>query len=100
MTTSPSRAAEDVFKRHARAMVADDMDDIVSDHADDALFITNAGILHGRAGVREGFTKIFADLPNARCCRSGPPRDRGEVGRGLSRQAAIGSSYGCVAPMR
>ena len=46
-------------------MVAGDMNDIVSDHAHDALFITNAGILHGREGVREGFTKIFADLPNA-----------------------------------
>ena len=66
MTTSPSRTAQDVFKHHAQAMVAGDLNDIVSDYADDALFITNAGVLHGRSGVREGFTKIFADLPNAR----------------------------------
>jgi hypothetical protein len=34
-----------------------------SDYADDALFITNAGVLHGREGVRQGFTNTFADLP-------------------------------------
>lgn len=66
MTTRAGRTAQDVFKHHAQAMVAGDMDDIVSDYADDALFITNAGVLHGRGGVRQGFTKIFAELPQAR----------------------------------
>jgi ketosteroid isomerase-like protein len=38
MTTRVSRTAQNVFKHHAEAMVGGDLDDIVSDYADDALF--------------------------------------------------------------
>ena len=66
MTTNASRAAQDVFRDHAQAMVSQDLDRIVSDYADDAVFITGGGVLRGRDGVREAFAKIFEDLRDAR----------------------------------
>ena len=61
LATSVRRTAQDVFRHHAQAMVAGDLDDIVGDYADDAVFITPAGVLRGKDGVREGFTKVFAE---------------------------------------
>jgi hypothetical protein len=46
MTASASRTAQNVFKRHAEAMIGGDLDDIVNDYAHDALFITQAGVLN------------------------------------------------------
>ena len=37
----------------------------VADYADDAVFITPAGVKRGKEGVREGFTQLLADVPNA-----------------------------------
>jgi ketosteroid isomerase-like protein len=47
------------------ALGAEDLDAIVSDYADDAVFITPAGVLRGQAGVREGFEKLISDIPGA-----------------------------------
>ena len=66
MTTQTDRSAIEVFKHHAQAMVAGELDEIVADYADDALFITPNGVLHGKDGVRAGFTKLFGELPNPR----------------------------------
>jgi hypothetical protein len=60
-----ARTPEEVFAHHAQALVAGDLDGIVSDYADDAIFITPSGVLHGLDGVREGFVRLLADLPNA-----------------------------------
>jgi ketosteroid isomerase-like protein len=49
----------EVLTHHARAMIAGDLDEIVSDYADDARFITADGVLRGKDGVREGFTRLF-----------------------------------------
>ena len=46
-------------------LIAGDVDGIVSDYADDALFITPDGVKHGRDGVREGFVKLLSDVPKA-----------------------------------
>ena len=59
------RSPQEVFQHHAEALGAGDLDAIVEDYSDDAVFITPAGALHGKAGVREGFTKLLADVPNA-----------------------------------
>jgi hypothetical protein len=37
----------------------------VTDFADDALVITPAGVKHGKAGVRQAFAELLADLPDA-----------------------------------
>jgi hypothetical protein len=60
-----SRTPQEVFQHHAEALGAEDVDGIVSDYADDALFITPDGVRHGKAGVREGFVKLIGDLPGA-----------------------------------
>ena|SRR3712207_1888524 len=51
------RTAQEVFQHHAEALGAEDIDAIVSDYADDAIFMTPEGVLRGKGwgapGVRE-----------------------------------------------
>ena len=61
-----TRTPQEVLAHHSRALGAADLDEIVADFADDAVMITPAGTKRGRAGVREAFTQLFADLPDAR----------------------------------
>ena len=61
-----ARTPEEVFSHHAQALVAGDLDEIVADYADDAVFITPAGVKRGKDGVRAGFTQLLADVPNAK----------------------------------
>ena len=60
-----ARTPQEVFAHHAEVLIGGDLEGIVSDYADDAVFITPAGVLRGKDGVREGFTKLLADVPNA-----------------------------------
>jgi ketosteroid isomerase-like protein len=60
-----TRTPQEIFQHHAGALGAGDIDEIVADFTDDAVFITPAGVLRGKAGVREGFTTLLNDLPNA-----------------------------------
>lgn len=60
-----SRTPQEVFAHHAEALGAADLDGIVADYTDDALFITPAGALRGKDGVRAGFTRMLSDLPGA-----------------------------------
>lgn len=60
-----SRTPQEIFQHHAGALIAGDIDEIVADYADDAVFITPEGVLRGKEGVREGFTKLVNDLPDA-----------------------------------
>ena len=60
-----SRTPQEVFAHHGEAMVAKDLEAIASDYSEDAIFITADGVLHGRDGVRRGFEKLLADLPEA-----------------------------------
>jgi ketosteroid isomerase-like protein len=60
-----TRTPQEVFQHHAEVLIAGDIDGIVSDYADDAVFITPDGTRRGKDGVREGFEKLLSDLPNA-----------------------------------
>jgi hypothetical protein len=60
-----SRTPEEVFQHHAQALGAEDLDEIVADYADDAVFITPAGIRHGKDGIRAAFTELLGDVPQA-----------------------------------
>ena len=60
-----ARTPQEIFQHHAEVLIAGDLEGIVSDYADDAVFITPAGVLRGKDGVREGFTKLLSDVPNA-----------------------------------
>ena len=54
--------AKEVFQHHAEVLIAGDLEGIVSDYADDAVFISPNGVLRGKDGVREGFTKLLGDI--------------------------------------
>jgi hypothetical protein len=60
-----SRTPEEVFQHHAEALGAGDLDEIVADYAEDAVFITPAGIQRGKDGIRAAFTQLLADVPDA-----------------------------------
>jgi uncharacterized protein (TIGR02246 family) len=60
-----ARTPQEVFRHHAEALGAGDLDEIVADYADDAVFITPGGVLRGKDGIRTAFTQLLADVPNA-----------------------------------
>jgi len=60
-----TRTPQEVFQHPAWALGAGDLDEIVADYADDAVFITPAGIRRGKDGIREAFTELLADVPDA-----------------------------------
>jgi hypothetical protein len=60
-----TRTPQEVFAHHAEALGAADLDGIVSDYRDDALFITPAGIRRGHAAIRDAFAQLIAELPGA-----------------------------------
>jgi len=66
MEATSVRTPQEVFQHHVEALGAEDLDGIVSDYADDAIFITPDGILRGKDGVRKGFEKLLSDVPGAR----------------------------------
>ena len=60
-----TRTPEEGFAHHAEALGAGELDEIVADYADDAVFITSRGVLRGKEGIRAAFTELLSDLPNA-----------------------------------
>ena len=60
-----ARTPQEVFQHHAEALVAADLDGIVDDYFEDAIFITPAGIKRGKDGIREAFTQLLSELPSA-----------------------------------
>jgi ketosteroid isomerase-like protein len=60
-----ARTPEEIFQHHGQALGAGDLDEIVADYSDDAVFISPAGVKRGKDGIREAFTQLLADVPNA-----------------------------------
>jgi uncharacterized protein (TIGR02246 family) len=60
-----TRTPQEVFAHHAEALGAGDLDEIVADYADDAVFITPAVVKRGKDGIREAFAQLLAEVPNA-----------------------------------
>jgi uncharacterized protein (TIGR02246 family) len=65
MEATSVRTPQEVFQHHAEALIAGDLEGIVADYSDDAVFITPGGVLRGKDGIREAFTKLLSDLPSA-----------------------------------
>jgi ketosteroid isomerase-like protein len=59
------RTPQEIFAHHASALMAGDVEEIVADYAEDAVFITPQAVLRGKDGVRQGFRRLLDDLPNA-----------------------------------
>lgn len=60
-----TRTPQQIFQHHAQSVGAGDLEGIVSDYSDDAVFISTDGIKRGKTGVREAFARLLADLPKA-----------------------------------
>ncbi len=60
-----TRTPQEVFQHHAQALGAGNLEEIVADYADDAVFITPAGVQRGKDGIRAAFTQLLADVPSA-----------------------------------
>lgn len=60
-----TRTPEEVFQHHAEALGAGDLDQIAADYADDAVFITPAGVVRGKDGIRAAFAQLPAEVPEA-----------------------------------
>jgi hypothetical protein len=76
------RSPREVFQHHAEALGAEKLEGIVADYSDDAIFITPEGVLRGKDGIRQAFTKLLADVPQAKWDLEGHrnsdwPRDQG-----------------------
>jgi hypothetical protein len=65
VATQVDRTPQEVFRHHAEALGAEDLDGILSDYAQDAVFITPDGVLRGRDGVRQAFTQLLSEIPGA-----------------------------------
>jgi ketosteroid isomerase-like protein len=59
------RTPQEIFQHHAAALGAADVEEVLADYLEDAVLITPRGPLRGKAGIREAFESIFADLPDA-----------------------------------
>ena len=60
-----TRSPQEVFNHHAQALGAEDLEEIVADYSDDAIFITPAGVQRGKDGIRQAFTKLLSEIPQA-----------------------------------
>ena len=60
-----ARTPQEVFAHHAQALGAGDLEEIVADYAEDAVFISPSGVLRGHGGIRTAFTQLLSDVPNA-----------------------------------
>ena len=56
---------EEVFAHHGKALGAEDLDDIVSDYADDAILVVQKQVYRGKDGARQVFTQLLSDVPQA-----------------------------------
>ena len=61
-----TRSPQEIFKGHGQALLAEDLEGIVANFAEEAVVITPKGAKRGHSGVREAFTELFADLPGAK----------------------------------
>ena len=60
-----TRSPQEVFDHHAQALGAKDLEEIVADHSHDTIFITPAGVQHGKDGIRQAFTELLGEVPQA-----------------------------------
>jgi predicted SnoaL-like aldol condensation-catalyzing enzyme len=59
------RSPQEIFGHHAQALGAEDLEEIVADYSHDAIFITPDGVLLGKDGIRQAFTRLLGELPQA-----------------------------------
>ncbi|AQW55701.1 polyketide cyclase [Streptomyces hygroscopicus] len=65
MVAAMTRTPEQTFHDHGQALGSGDLDKISANYAEDAVFVTPAGVLRGREGVKQGIGALLGDLPDA-----------------------------------
>jgi hypothetical protein len=60
-----ARTPQEIFEHHVNALGAGDVDRIMEDYAEDAFLITPQGTARGKAAIREAFTGLLGQLPDA-----------------------------------
>ncbi|MEV0186118.1 nuclear transport factor 2 family protein [Streptomyces sp. NPDC050625] len=53
------RSPQETFQNHVRALAAGDLDALAANFAPDAVFISSAGVLRGREGVKQGIGAVL-----------------------------------------
>jgi hypothetical protein len=90
-----ARTPEEVFSHHAQALGAGDLDEIVADYSDDAIFITPTGVLGlipgaARPGHRSGTATSRQVMPRRSSqARSGPRTSRSSTASQAGQRATI-----------
>jgi hypothetical protein len=59
------RSPQEVFNHHLQALGAEDLDQIVADYSNHAIFISPAGVLRGKHGIRQAFAGVLSQVPQA-----------------------------------
>ncbi len=60
-----SRTPQEVFAHHGQSLGAENLEEIVADYTDDAIFIVNRQVFRGKDGARQVFTQLLSDVPQA-----------------------------------
>src|SRR5690242_10934434 len=59
------RSPQEAVQHQGAARGSGDLDATADESSDDAVFIPPDGVLRGKDGIREAFTQLLADVPNA-----------------------------------
>lgn len=60
-----ARTPQEVFTHHGEALGGEDLEEIISDYADDAIIIAHKNVYRGKDGARQVFTQLLFDVPQA-----------------------------------
>jgi len=65
MKNTSTRTPAEIYASHGKALVAEDLDRLAANFAENAVQISPAGVRRGRDRIRRGFMQLFKDLPQA-----------------------------------
>ncbi|MEV0794872.1 nuclear transport factor 2 family protein [Kribbella sp. NPDC050459] len=60
-----ARTPEEIFAHHGSSLGAENLEDIISDYADDAILVVQKQVYRGKDGARQVFTQLLGDVPQA-----------------------------------
>ncbi|MGV0734500.1 nuclear transport factor 2 family protein [Mycolicibacter sinensis] len=60
-----ARTPQEIFDHHLHALIARDVDDLLTDYTDDSVLITAAGVATGLGGIRAAFSQLSDALAAA-----------------------------------
>lgn len=60
-----ARTPQEAFETHLAALGSGDLDTIAADYSDNCIQICNSQTRRGKAGIKEGFAQLFAELAAA-----------------------------------